>query len=61
MMKYQHMICEECDIPPNFVESVRPCDNGSMVTCVTCRDCGEYWEEPSSDEENFLDNSKDLT
>lgn len=52
-MDFNLMICEECDIPPNFVTTQKPGSCGQMIQCVTCRDCGEYWED-SSDDENFF-------
>ena len=42
---YQMMICEDCSYPPNFVSVVKPGDAGETLRCITCRDCGDYWEE----------------
>lgn len=45
-------ICEDCIIPPNFIcEYLPPVEGeeewesiGSRYG-ITCRDCGDYWEE----------------
>jgi len=48
------MICEDCSYPPNFLTVDKPGEGGRTISCVTCRDCGDYWEEPSDADEFFL-------
>jgi hypothetical protein len=46
-------MCEDCTFPPNFVCEYLPPIEGDDEECsfigsrygVTCRDCGDYWEE----------------
>lgn len=45
---YQMMICEDCPYPPNFITVTKPGSDGEIRLCVTCRECGDYWEEPES-------------
>lgn len=54
MIDLKQMICEDCSYPPNFYTVDRPGPRGLSLICVTCRDCGEYWEEPSDADEFFL-------
>lgn len=49
--KYLQMTCEDCSYPPKFIFLTRKDDDGTTITCVSCRDCGEYWEEPNTGEE----------
>jgi len=57
--KLLQMACEECSLPPNFVTVVKINKDEEEMTCTTCRDCGEYWEEPLAADENFLNNRDD--
>lgn len=53
----QQMICEDCSFPPNFITNVKPNCAGKMMSCTTCRDCGEYWEEPFDADDFFSEDN----
>lgn len=57
--KLLQMVCEECSIPPNFISVVKENDEGEEMNCTTCRDCGEYWEEPFNADEIFFKKEDD--
>lgn len=53
------MACEECSFPPNFASVIKQNNDGIEMSCTTCRDCGEYWEEPLTADEFFFNNGDD--
>jgi len=54
--KMLQMACEECNFPPNFASVIKQNSDGVEMSCTTCRDCGEYWEEPLTADEIFFHN-----
>lgn len=58
-MDIKLMICEDCSYPPNFLTVNKPDESGRTISCVTCRDCGDYWEEPFDAEEIFFNSGDD--
>jgi len=51
-MTFNPIICPDCSYPPNFIVKQLPViksDSEEELHClrfnVTCRDCGDVWEE----------------
>lgn len=52
-MNFNPTTCPDCQYPPNFIVRQIPNDKENFFSdsppCrkfgVTCRDCGDYWEE----------------
>lgn len=51
MDKFRSTSCEDCSYPPNhIILAIGPKNNNTPRFSVKCRDCGDSWEEDSTEE-----------